>query len=192
MVLILYFCILLMLGSSEVDTNSHSNDLTITHLNEVIDAVISEANEYADKPPEERTLPKLNRKPPPQSRQQRNSVGHDFNQNRFAANGLNQMSFLAGGAQFQQKLHEQFPNMVPFAANQNAAQAVVQQQQQQLMMHYNGQYQQQQQRQQQQYAQAAHFQALQNQQVQYQAVNAAALAQMHQLQRQQMQVCTVY
>ncbi|VDQ07280.1 unnamed protein product, partial [Trichobilharzia regenti] len=183
-------------GIPETDASFEGKNLALSHLDDVIDSVVSEAIEYADKPPEERTLPKLIRKAPPPPRVRPSLNMNDFNQARnFATpNGLNQMPFLAasGPNQFQQKLNEPFPTMVPFNSGQVTTAA-----QQQLLMQYNGQYpaqqqqqqrQQQQQQQQQQYSQAAHFQALQNQQAQYQAVNAAALAQMQQLQRQQMQV----
>ncbi|VDP65255.1 unnamed protein product [Schistosoma curassoni] len=191
----------MFLGIPESETHFRSGNLALSHLDDVIDSVVSEAIEYADKPPEERTLPKLIRKAPPPPRVRPPLNMGEFNQGRnFATpNGLNQMPFLTGGNQFQQKLNEQFPTMVPFNTGQaaTAAAAAAAAAQQQLLMQYNGQYPaqqpqqqqqpQQRQQQQQQYSQAAHFQALQNQQAQYQAVNAAALAQMQQLQRQQMQ-----
>ncbi|TGZ52356.1 hypothetical protein CRM22_010642 [Opisthorchis felineus] len=158
-----------------------SGEEALSHLDDVIEFVVSEAIDYAEKPPEERTLPKLTRKAPPPPRPRNSMVVGNFNQMRpdMAANGLNRMPMLGANAQFQQKLHNQLPTMVPFGASP--------QQQQQLLMQYNGQYQTQPAHsQQQQYAQAAHFQAL-NQQAQYQAANAAALAQMQQLQRQQLQ-----
>ncbi|KAF8570555.1 hypothetical protein P879_03984 [Paragonimus westermani] len=168
------------------ESHFQSGEEALSHLDDVIEFVVSEAIDYADKPPEERTLPKLTRKaPPPPARPRNSMVIGNLNQMRpdMAANGINRMPILGASAQFQQKLHTQLPTMVPFNASP--------QQQQQLLMQYNGQYQAQpaHSQQQQQYAQAAHFQALQNQQAQYQAANAAALAQMQQLQRQQLQGC---
>ncbi|VEL39179.1 unnamed protein product [Protopolystoma xenopodis] len=172
-----------------------SNDVALTHLEEVIAGVISEAVEYADKPPEERTLPPLIRKPnpPPRPRPSYNVV-NNFGQVGVAGtvkNGALQVSQLnanlqAGLAsnvavQFANKSQTNQAVLMQFNALQGGSN--IQSSPQQLMMQYNGiqtpQY-----SAQQQYSQAGQVQLQQSQQSQYQAASSAAFTHVQQLQHQ--------
>ncbi|TPP58527.1 putative Nuclear receptor coactivator 2 (NCoA-2) (Transcriptional intermediary factor 2) (XTIF2), partial [Fasciola gigantica] len=114
-------------------TESHfrSGEEALSHLDGVINFVVSEAIDYAEKPPEERTLPKLTRKapPPPRIRNSSMVMGNLAQMHPDAANDLNRMTVLGGNTQFQQKLQNQLPTMVPFGANQAQQQHQAQQQQ---------------------------------------------------------------
>ncbi len=166
----------------------------MTHLEEVIAHVISEAVEYADKPPEERTLPALVRKSVIQARARQAAAANNFNrmnmnmQNNGGHVGMNHIN-ASFGQGFAQVADPRFMNKVD--ANQTANMLSFQnpaslQQSHQLMAQYNGlqpgQYHQAAHAQQ-QYAQAAQQFQLQQVQAQYQGNAASAFSHM-QLQQQ--------
>lgn len=80
----------------ENDSHLKSSEEALTHLEEVISHVISEAVEYADKPPEERTLPALVRKSVSQPRRP-NAMG-SYGQISMSNNGTQIMGFGQMGA----------------------------------------------------------------------------------------------
>ncbi|KAL7062123.1 hypothetical protein AAHC03_01729 [Spirometra sp. Aus1] len=186
----------------ENESHQKSSEEALTHLEEVIAQVISEAVDYADKPPEERTLPALVRKSVTQARSRQAAAMNNFGRMNPSvhSNGSHVLGLGHVGGNFSQGFNQgagtiqndprfvnkissnQTANMLSFGSVQNAA--ALQQSQQQLMAQYNG-LQPNQYHVHQQYAQAAQqFQLQQQAQSQYQGNATAAFTHM-QLQQQQ-------
>ncbi|VDM30667.1 unnamed protein product [Hydatigera taeniaeformis] len=151
----------------ENDSHLKSSEEALTHLEEVISHVISEAVEYADKPPEERTLPALVRKSVTQPR--RPNAISNYNQISMSNNGTQIMGFGQMGAYGFPQVQGQVQCNPRFAV-QNTA--LLQQSPQRIMAQYNGiqsgHYHAQNAQLHQQYTQAAQQFQLQQQQAQYQ------------------------
>lgn len=81
---------------AENDSHLKSSEEALTHLEEVISHVVSEAIEYADKPPEERTLPALVRKSVTQPRRPNPTLA--YGQVNMPNNGAQMMGFNQMGA----------------------------------------------------------------------------------------------
>ncbi|EUB63580.1 Nuclear receptor coactivator 2 [Echinococcus granulosus] len=171
------------LQQKENDSHLKSSEEALTHLEEVISHVISEAVEYADKPPEERTLPALVRKSATQPRRP-NAMG-SYGQINACNNGTQIMGFGQMGAYGFPQVQRQMQCNPRFTV-QNTA--LLQQSPQRIMAQYNGiqagHYHAQNAQLHQQYTQAAqHFQLQQQQaqyQIQLQQQAAAAAAAQHQ------------
>lgn len=168
-----------------------SSEEALTHLEEVISQVVSEAVEYADKPPEERTLPALVRKSVTQQRSRPVNTMGAYGQMGMVNNGANIMGIGQMGAygfssvpgqmhpdnRFASASHH-FINIYDLFDDctyvsclvQNAA--LLQQTPQRMMSQYNGiqtgQYLPQNAQMHQQYTQAAQQFQIQQQQTQYQ------------------------
>ncbi|KAL5962814.1 hypothetical protein TSMEX_009471 [Taenia solium] len=151
----------------ENDSHLKSSEEALTHLEEVISHVISEAVEYADKPPEERTLPALVRKSVTQPRRPNAMSG--YGQIGMSSNGTQIMGFGQMGAYGFPQVQGQMQCNPRFAV-QNTA--LLQQSPQRIMAQYNGiqsgHYHTQNAQLHQQYTQAAQQFQLQQQQAQYQ------------------------
>lgn len=98
----------------ENDSHLKSSEEALTHLEEVIAQVVNEAVEYADKPPEERTLPALVRKSVTQPR--RPNPAPVYGQVNMPNNGAQMMGFNQMGAYgFQQaQCNPRFASKSPF------------------------------------------------------------------------------
>ncbi|KAM3181439.1 hypothetical protein ACTXT7_014379 [Hymenolepis weldensis] len=150
----------------ENDSHLKSSEEALTHLEEVISHVVSEAIEYADKPPEERTLPALVRKSVTQPRRPNPALA--YGQVNMPNNGAQMMGFNQMGAYGFPPVQGQIQCNSRFTMPTGTT--VIQQTPQRFMPQYNGiqpnQYHAQNAQLQQQYAQAAQFQLQQQQQYQ--------------------------
>lgn len=163
--------------SSANDSHLKSSEEALVHLEEVISHVISEAVEYADKPPEERTLPALVRKSVTQPR--RSNTISNYSQVGLPSNGTQIMGFGQPGAygfpqiQNQMQCNPRFTSKIAISPLMFVVQnSALQQSSQRIMTQYNGiqshSYHAQNAQFHQQYAQAAQQFQLQQQQAQYQ------------------------
>uniref|UniRef100_A0A5K3EIY6 Nuclear receptor coactivator 2 n=2 Tax=Mesocestoides corti TaxID=53468 RepID=A0A5K3EIY6_MESCO len=150
----------------ENDSHLKSSEEALIHLEEVISHVISEAVEYADKPPEERTLPALVRKSVTQPR--RNPAVSSYGNIAIPSNGSHIMGFGQMGTYGFSQVQPQAHANPRFAVQNNA---ILQQNPQRIMTQYNGiqpsQYHTQNAQIHQQYTQAAQQFQIQQQQAQY-------------------------
>ncbi len=95
----------------ESESTLKSSEEALTHLEEVISHVVSEAVEYADKPPEERTLPALVRKSMTQPRSRPANMMENYGQMGMANNGAHLMGIGQMGAYgFPQVQGQMHPN----------------------------------------------------------------------------------
>ncbi|KAL3317957.1 hypothetical protein Ciccas_003375 [Cichlidogyrus casuarinus] len=118
------------------DHSQKTSEIAMRHLEEVISQVVNEAIEYAEKPPEERTLPVITRKaPPPKPRPQITVVNPNnglMAQQAQAVANLQHAAALSVAQPFTAMKGQNIPQMVSFNS--------VVQSTPQMVMQYNGQY----------------------------------------------------